>query len=181
MKYRILWGIIFVGSLIMTYGLGDEFSLQKEYEQLCDERGAFFKWSLVEKMEYANSLPTKLENAQEMKETVKSDFELETIANYGFCIPTEECISQKQALSIAINVTKERFDLPDNWETQSEIYYSFFVNDESDYIWRVIFWKVRNEKYPSGIVDLNAIDGNVLRIERNGNTAAEYIPYLDRI
>lgn len=155
--------------------------LEKEYTRLCDEKGAFFQWPLWDKMDFAASLPVKLEHANASGAALMSRSELEAIANYGFCIPTGECITQDQALQIAVGTTASKYGLEDNWEQNAEIYYSFFYSKDRGYTYRVIFWKVGNPKYSSGIVNLNAITGEVLQIERNGTSPDEYIPYIDRL
>lgn len=153
--------------------------LEKEYGLLCDQRGAFFKWSLREKMEFADSLPQKLSKARENDTLLRSDLELEAIASYGFCLPTEEALSQEEAKVLAAAAMEEEFHIPA--EDCAETYYSFFWRKSTGYVWRVIFWGTRSEAYTSVVVDMQALTGSILSVKANGHTASEYIPYIERL
>lgn len=155
--------------------------LEKEYTSLCEEKGAFFQWPLWDKMDFAATLPAKLEQANMSGTALMSRSELETIAAYGFCMPTDECITQENALQIAIRATADTYDLEDGWEQNAEIYYSFYYHKNRGYTWRVIFWKAGHPKYTSGIVNVNAVSGEVLRVEKNGAEPNDFIPYIDRL
>lgn len=63
----------------------------------------------------------------------------------------------------------------------AEIYYSFFFQKEKGYVWRVIFWNTGNTEHTSVIVDMQASTGDILSIQSNGNTASQYIPYIERL
>lgn len=156
-------------------------NLDSEYDALCEEKGAFFTWSLEDKLSYAQSLPVKLAAAEKSGAHPMNENDLVAIANYGFCLPTAECISQDEAYQIAVTATSQEYGLPEGWEAQSEVYYSFFFKPETGNTWRVIFWKTGNASYPSGVVDLNALTGDILRIGKNGTMPNEYIPWADRI
>ena len=156
-------------------------SLELEYNELCERRGAFFKWSLQEKMEYANSLPDKLSIAQTRGEINMSYDELVAISRYGFSLPDNEDLQQDEVRSIALRAVQTKYNLPENWYANAEIFYSFFSPRVGEKIWRVIIWQTGNDTFPSGIVELNSESGEVLKIERNGTTPNEFIPYLDRI
>jgi len=153
--------------------------LEREYGLLCDQRGAFFKWSLREKMEFADSLPAKLSKAKEKDTLLMSDLELEAIASYGFCLPTEEALSQEEARALAAAAMEEEFHIPA--EDCAETYYSFFWRRGTGYVWRVIFWGTRSEAYTSVIVDMQALTGGILSVKANGHMASEYIPYMERL
>lgn len=153
--------------------------LEKEYTLLCEQRGAFFKWSLQEKMEFADSLPLKLARAKEQDALLMSDIELEAIAAYGFCLPTDESLSQEEAYTTASATMAEEFGIAG--DDCAEIYYSFFFQKEKGYVWRVIFWNTGNTEYTSVIVDMQASTGDILSIKSNGNTASQYIPYIERL
>ena len=77
-------------------------------------------------------------------------------------------------------VGNSTYSLPEGWETQSEVYYSFFFKPETGYTWRVIFWKTGNASYPSGVVDMDALTGNVQRVAKTGTMPNEFMPYPDR-
>ena len=156
-------------------------NLDLEYDTLCAEKGAFFTWNLEDKMHYAQSLPVKLAAAEKSGTHPMNENDLVAIANYGFCLPTAECISQDDAYQIAVAATSQEYRLPEGWEAQSEVYYSFFFKPETGYTWRVIFWKTGNASYPSGVVDLDALTGDIIRIDKNGTMPNEYIPWADRI
>ena len=158
--------------------LGD---LEMEYNQLLEARGAFFKWSLEEKMEYANSLPDKLRLAQASQEINMSYDELVGISQYGFCLPGTDDLPQEEAKRIALEAVQAAYDLPANWSANAEIYYSFFATHTGECVWRVILWKTGNPVFPSGIVELNSQSGEVLKLAKNGTLPNEYLPYLDRI
>ncbi len=155
--------------------------LEEEYIALREEKGAFFTWTLEDKMAFADSLPEKLAQAQASGALIPSDIELNAIANYGFCLPGESAIPQDEALNIAIEATTSAFSLENGWEQTAEIYYSFFRNETQGTVWRVIFWKAKQDNYPSGLVDLNAETGEVLRVAKNGVLPNDYIPYVDRL
>lgn len=153
--------------------------LETEYNLLCDQRGAFFKWSLQDKMEFADSLPQKLEKARENDTLLMSDVELEAIAAYGFCLPTDEVLSQKEAYAAAAAAMEEKFGI--SGENCEEVYYSFFFQKDIGYVWRVIFWITGDAERTSVIVDMQALTGDVLSIKSNGNALSEYIPYVERL
>lgn len=169
------------GKAILCQQVHPVSSLEKEYTSLCEERGAFFTWSLEEKMQFAQSLPEKLAAAEQSDTMLMSAIELQEIANYGFCLPTAECITQDAAVQIAATAVTQKYELPVDWEAQAEVYYSFFYKPGSGYTWRVIFWKTGNQAYPSGLVDMDAITGELLRVEKNGSKPNEFIPYVDRL
>lgn len=151
--------------------------LEEEYNSLCEQRGAFFKWSLQEKMEFANSLPLKLAKAKKKDALLRSVVELEAIAAYGFCLPADEAISQEEALSLAAAAMEDEFHIS-NW---NETYYSFFFRKDVGYVWRVIFWGTEDEQYTSVVVDMQALTGELLSMKTNGKTLSEYIPYVERL
>ena len=155
-------------------------NLDLEYDALCEEKGAFFTWSLEDKMHFAQSLPLKLATAEKSGTHPLNENDLVAIANHGFCLPTAECISQNDAYQIAVAATSQQYGLPEGWEAQSEVYYSFFFKPETGYTWRVIFWKTGSASYPSGVVDMDALTGAVQRVAKNGTMPNEYIPYPDR-
>lgn len=156
-------------------------NLEVEYTKLCEQRGAFFRWSLQEKMEFANSLPDKLRIAQINGETNMSYDELVAISRYGFSLPGKNDIQQDEIKSIALREVQAKYNLSENWYANAEIFYSFFSNKAGESIWRVIIWQTGDSTFPSGIVELNSESGEVLKIEKNGTTPNEFIPYLDRI
>ena len=45
----------------------------------------------------------------------------------------------------------------------------------------MIFWKTGSASYPSGVGDLAALTGDIIRIDKNGTMPNEYIPWADRI
>lgn len=156
-------------------------SLEVEYNELCEQRGAFFRWSLQEKMEYANSLPDKLRISQINGETNMSYDELVAISRYGFSLPGENDIQQDEAKAIALRAVQAKYHLSENWYANAEIFYSFYSPKVGESIWRVIIWQTGDGTFPSGIVELNSESGEVLKIEKNGTTPNQFIPYLDRI
>ena len=156
-------------------------NLESEYNELCDKRGAFFKWNLNEKVEYANSLPDKLLIAQAKNETSMSYDELVAISRYGFTMPTDESLQEEVVRLIAIEAVQAEYNLSAEWHANAEIYYSFFSTRSGDHVWRVIIWNTGNNVFPSGIVEMNSKTGEVIRIEKNGTQPHEYIPYLNRI
>ena len=156
-------------------------SLEAEYNELCKQRGAFFKWSPEEKMAYANSLPDKLRIAQEKNEINMSYDELAAIAQYGFSLPGNDDLPQEEITPIALQAVQAAYGLSEGWHVHAEIYYSFFTSQIGESRWRVIIWHTGDSAFPSGIVELNARSGEVLRIAKNGTLPNEYIPYLERI
>ncbi len=156
-------------------------ALDAEYNELCEKRGAFFKWSLYEKMEFAESLPDKLRIAQEENERCMNYDELVAISQYGFGLPGADDLPQENAKLIALQNVQAKYNLQDDWYVNAEVFYSFFSDKMGGSIWRVIIWKTGNGVFPSGLVELNSETGEVLKIEKNGTTFSEFIPYLDRI
>ncbi len=153
-----------------------------EYEALCDKRGAFFKWSIADKVNFALTLPYELANARARNEQLPNMNILTAIAEYGFCLPVEDSISQECAYALAVKAVQLKYTLQTGWDDVTEVYYSFFYDKEAArYVWRVIFWKTRNKVYPSGVVDLDAETGEILRVEHNGEKPNDYIPYVDRL
>lgn len=90
-------------------------------------------------MSYADSLRSKLDNAKGGGSLFPSRAELATISAYGFCLPNNTMLSQNEAFDLAVAITKETYGLPDAWQEQAEIYYSFFYQENQRYVWRVIF------------------------------------------
>ena len=156
-------------------------ALDAEYYELCEEKGAFFKWSLYDKMEFAKSLLDKLRIAQEENQRCMNYDELVAISQYGFGLPGAGDLPQEKAKLIALQSVQAKYDLPEDWNVNAEIFYSFFSEQMGGSIWRVIIWKTGNDVFPSGLVELNSETGEVLKIEKNGTTPNEFIPYLDRI
>ena len=81
--------------------------LEKEYNSLCASKGAFFTWSLYDKMTFAQSLPEKLAQAERSNTLLMSETELRAIADYGFCLPTSDCIDQNAAYELARNAVTD--------------------------------------------------------------------------
>lgn len=155
-------------------------NLDLEYDALCEEKGAFFTWSLEDKLSFSQSLQVKLAAAEKTGSHLMNENDLTAIANYGFCLPTGECIPQDDAYQIAVVAAAQEYGLTEGWDSQAEVYYSFFYKPETGYSWRVIFWKTGNAAYPSGVVDIDALTGTVQRVAKNGTMPNEYIPYPDR-
>ena len=55
--------------------------------------------------------------------------ELDTIAEYGFCLPCDDAVSQEEAYSIAVNSVMHQYGLLKDWDSETEVYYSFFCDD----------------------------------------------------
>lgn len=155
-------------------------SLEAEYTQLCGEQGAFYTWPIKDKQQYAAALPLKLALARARGEELQSEKELEAIANHGFCLPKADSLSMQEALACAAAAVEAKFAPGADWLKNMEVYYSFFHREER-YVWRVIFWRGSDMTYHSGVVDMDAESGDILRVERNGNTPDEWLPYLDRL
>ena len=132
-------------------------------------------------MAYANSLPDKLRIAQEKDEINMSYDELAAIAQYGFSLPGSDDLPQEEITPIALQAVQAAYGLSEGWHVHAEIYYSFFTSQIGESRWRVIIWHTGDSAFPSGIVELNARSGEVLRIAKNGTLPNEYIPYLERI
>ena len=156
-------------------------SLELEYNKLCEERGAFFRWSLLDKVEYANSLPDKLRMAQAKDEGNMSYDELAAISRYGFTLPGIDDLPQEEARLIALQGVQAKYNLPEDWSVHGEIFYSLFSPRAGENVWRVIIWNTGEDAFPSGVVELNAQSGEILKIEKNGTKPNEFMPYLDRI
>lgn len=156
-------------------------NISVEYDRLCSERGAFFKWSIYEKAEFAYALSAKLDIAQDRNETIDDIIVLEAIAEYGFCLPCDNSISQADAYDIASEAVKSKYGLKNGWDRDTEVYFSYFCDDAGICVWRIIFWKTGNSAYASGVVDMDAHTGEVFRIEKNGTKPNEFIPYIERL
>ena len=102
--------------------------LEETYRLLCEQRGAFFKWSLEDKMAFADSLPEKLASAKERDTLLSSSVELEAIAAYGFCLPVAGALSQDEACAVASDAMAEAFGIAR--EDCAGVYYSFFRQEE---------------------------------------------------
>ena len=155
-------------------------SLEEEYTLLLEQRGGFFKWSLHEKMMFANHLKIELEKEIQEGAVLPSEDILRAISTYGFCLPPEECISQIEATNAATNAVASKYSLSLEWDNESEVYHSFFKQN-SNYIWRIIFWKTGNRQFPSGIVEVDGVTGEILLVQPNGTTPNTFIPYVDRL
>lgn len=111
--------------------------------------------------------------------TAEERHRVEAIAAYGFCLPTDEALSQEETCVLAATAMEEEFGI--TRDDCAEIYYSFFFQKEEGYVWRVIFWNTGNTEHTSVIVDMQASTGDILSIKSNGNTASKYIPYIERL
>lgn len=153
--------------------------LEEAYRLLCEQRGAFFKWSLEDKMAFADSLPEKLASAKERDTLLSSSVELEAIAAYGFCLPVAGALSQDEACAVASDAMAEAFGIAR--EECAGVYYSFFRQEEEAYVWRVIFWDTGDAEHMIVVVDLRALTGEILTVRASGGTAGEAIPYIERL
>ena len=153
--------------------------LEEAYRLLCEQRGAFFKWSLEDKMAFADSLPEKLASAKERDTLLSSSVELEAIAAYGFCLPVAGALSQDEACAVASDAMAEAFGIAR--EDCAGVCYSFFRQEEEAYVWRVIFWDTGDAEHMIVVVDLRALTGEILTVRASGGTAGEAIPYIERL
>ncbi len=151
------------------------------YQRLTEEKGVFCKWSLEDKAWLSERLSRLI--AADERNDIEVLQEIRVIADHCFCMPPEgEVISQTEATQIAISFVREAYDLPENWETNFEVYYSFFPTEKQEgWIWRITFWKNSIQDYHGGLVEINAVDGSIYNSRANGTSFDTSIPYLDRL
>ena len=146
------------------------------------EKGLFQFWSLEDKAWLSAVLPALID-----KETYQGNkvFPIAyAIASYRFTLPPEEAIGIKAATNMAINASQKNFSLPNHWLESVKIGTSFFYNDDNLPIWRITFWPAPAHSidgFYGARVELNALTGQILIIEKNGNTSDTTIPYENRI
>ena len=158
-----------------------------EYDSLMDywydietQYGAFFRWEYYEKPIGASALASIIENHPD----IDSDWpELQAIIDTCFTFPSEECISSDDAYLYACNAINEAFDLPENWQKENAVCFSFINTDIE--IWRVIFWvQEDNTHVPSftGLTLINAHTGEVISVRQNDPSSfSTSIPITDRL
>ena len=150
------------------------------YADLIEQNGPFFKWPLDEKAKFASEVKQLL-NQSEESALFPQEEELRTIASYGFCLPTTGSLTQENAHSIAVQACSDKYGVSEEMLQEGEAFFSFFTSSDGHYIWRVIFWDIQTEFYHSGIVEIDACTGGVLKVEKNGDSPDDYIPYADRL
>ncbi len=146
-------------------------SVDDYYLLATEEKGAFFTWTLQEKADFARSLRNLMKGQDVLPE-------VRAIAETSFFMPPNEAISQEKAYEIALEATQHRFGLPNDWDADFNVYFSFFLDEEMRMVWRVIFWDNGIAGYSGGIVEMDATNGEVLTVEKNGNTVDTFITYL---
>ena len=149
------------------------------YNQLVDANGAFFTWPIAEKAAFADRLP-ELFTQQQIQESQLGS-ELQAILSTGFCLPPPDAIPFADALALAKTAVDTMYRPASNWADGIKVYSSFYKTKSGTSVWRVIFWEGADEAYASGIVELDALTGDILTVKKNGNTADTFIPYVDRL
>lgn len=153
--------------------------LDRYYMEITAEKKAFFTWSLKDKARFSEELFNKVLGENERGHEVLP--EVQAIADYRFCLPTADAITQEEATAIAVQATQAEFGFHDHWEDAFEIYYSFFHTDTGSYCWRVVFWRSSIGDYVGGMVEMDAITGEVTLVQASGGNADTAIPYFDRL
>lgn len=167
------------GEVALCQRLEQEEKLFSMYDELCSEKGAFFQWSLEDKVAFAEQLPDLVMNAYIEGQDLGRCGDLLAIAGQGFCLPDATAIEQHQALEHAVKAAGDKFHLQDDWGKEAEIAFSCFRQEDKT-VWRVIFWKTGNPELPGAVVDMEAETGVPFRVERYDGTP-ESIPYTERL
>lgn len=146
------------------------------------EKGLFQFWSLEDKAWMSAILPAIID--KEMSQGNKVFPIAYAIASYRFTMPPDDAITLKAATTMAINACQKNFSLPSHWLECMKIGASFFYNDENIPTWRITFWQASSysvDGFYGARVEINAITGQIVIIEKNGNTMDTTIPYENRI
>ena len=167
------------GEVTLCQRLEKEEALFEAYTKLCDERGAFFTWTLDEKWEYASGLPEAILAAYVEGQDLGRCGDLLAIARQGFSLPINGAMARADALEKARQAVVERFNVEDGWAAQAEVSYSLYRQGDA-FFWRVIFIKTGLKELPGAVVDMNGTDGQWIRVEKYDGTP-ESVPYVERL
>lgn len=167
------------GQVMVCQRLEHEEALYEAYTILCDEKGAFFKWSLEDKVNYAKQLPDAILEAYMEGQDLSRCGDLLAIARQGFSLPSKDVMSQADALEKAKQAVENSFSPAEGWDQKANINYSLYRKEDS-FIWRVIFWKTGQKELPGAVVDMDAKTGVPFRVEKYDGTP-ESIPYVERL
>ena len=166
--------------LITLFASSGYDSLMDYWYDVETQYGAFFRWEYYEKPIGASALASIIANNPD----VDSDWpELQAITDTGFTLPSADCISSGDAYSYACDAINGAFDLPENWQNENAVCFSFINTDIE--IWRVIFWTQEgNTHVPSftGLALINAHTGEVIAVRQNDPSSFfTSIPITDRL
>lgn len=166
--------------LITLFENSEYGSLMDYWYDVETQYGVFFRWEYYEKPIGASALASIIENNPD----VDSDWpELQAIIDTGFTLPSGGCVSSEEAYLYACKAINEAFDLPENWQKENAVCFSFINNDTE--IWRVIFWAQEgNTHVPTftGLVLIDAHSGKVISIRQNDPSSfSTSIPITDRL
>lgn len=167
------------GEVTVCMQMEQEKALFEAYTKLCDERGAFFTWTLDEKWEYASQLPEAILTAYMEGQDLSKCGDLLAIARQGFSLPANGVMARGEALEKAKQAVVEKYGVEAGWADQAEISYSLYRQEDA-FFWRVIFWKTGNPEVPGAVVDMDAQNGIPFRVERYDGTPGS-IPYAERL
>ncbi len=149
--------------------------------ELEEEKGPFQFWSLEDKAWLSGILPALIDKEENQGNTVLPT--IYAIAGSRFILPTKDVISQETALQLAQEASSTTFQLPNHW-LENLRWGSSFYNNNGTLTWRITFWpgsdNIINDYY-GGLVEIDALTGEIIFVERHGNTLETSIPYEARL
>lgn len=149
--------------------------IQEEFNALQLERGDFHLWSPSDKAAYSNQLGVILKSEGSLPPMLRA------IAEQQFTNPTEQDLSEEQAIRLAVDAVRNKYGLAEGYETTFLIGRGLYLDGEAR-IWQIGFWPAPEQKkaevFWGGRVRIDARSGEVISTDAHeGDTVATYIPY----
>ena len=169
-----------VYSMEMLTGMTTTTPSLRYLSELEETKGSFQYWSLEDKAWFSAILPALIEKEENQGNNVLPT--LYAIASYQFTLPTKDVITKESALALSITTSQKTFGLPSHWVESLRSGLSFFYIDNIP-IWRVAFWASTDiiAEFYGGVVEINALTGEILLVEKSGDTSETSIPYENRL
>ena len=149
-----------------------------------EEKGLFPLWSLEEKIWLADELRSIIQSEMPPGQGIHPT--IQAVLDTPFILPTEEYLTEEKAISVATIAIGKTYALSsDDWEYPYRIGRTLYKHDHKNAVWRITFWHTPGLEPPKvfidGMVEMDAVTGDILSIAANGATFDETIPYEDRL
>lgn len=151
---------------ILGHARNNPHSFRADFDNLMQNRGAFYEWTMEEQASYTEMLPSMIAEAQAKGEEVDGYILALGALRFGF--PSELDMTKEQAIDTAEVYVKEHYGATDEGLQKLQPYVSFDITDPDQSIWRVKLmpWLIESyENYESTgyIVHIQARTGDVVK------------------
>jgi hypothetical protein len=141
-------------------------SLRAKFDELVRVRGAFCTWTTTEQCDYLETLPALV--LQETANGKTIDNYLLALSKIKLGIPSNEDMTNREAIEIAIGHIKSLYGTSDEGLGVLKVYTSFDITDPEDSIWRVKFLPWKSESYANYestgyVIHIHAETGEIIR------------------